>query len=340
VALELVLSAAGGGDPEVRSLGVKLAANKLLERPDCEGAILAHAAAQLRALEAAGEEERWRDAEGAGAGGGGAADGAGGGGAEGGEEQPQEEGQQQQQQQKHQEEEQQPAEGEEQKQQEQQQRQDEGEEEQAEQEGAEEEAEDWRMSEEEAARHCTLYLALCAKRPSLLPPLLRSFGLWPAAARAAVVPYARSLMRALAPGPLLPEVAAAVAEPPEGARPLLLAMLHSLADLRTPQPKLVAAAVEDWKRTGGVRPRRGRARLTAPWHIPPRHRLSPHRLSHTGPAPHAHASFPKRRPPTDRPLSTPRPQETCAWSRRWWPACTAATRASCCPASWSWTRQS
>jgi len=254
--LELVLHSAAAGDAAVRNLGVKLAVNRLLERGDCEERIVEFAREQLRELEVRPEDAAAAAAAAAAAGGAAAAAaGGGGGGVEGGDRGSEGDAG--------------AARSDDQTGGDEAAAMDEGVGEQ--QKGAappppgvepppdaaadggseEEEPPPEGITEEEAARHCTLYLALCSKKPELLPLLFTSYGSWPEAAQLAVAAYARSLMRALSVGPPLPELVAAVTAPPEGAVPLLLVMLHALADLRTPQPRLVAAAVEHWKRSGG-----------------------------------------------------------------------------------------
>jgi hypothetical protein len=267
--LEIVLDATAAEAGDVRDLAVKLAVNKLLEREDCAGAIVKFAGEQLARLEAplggagggepaagakgedGGEAAAAAAAEAApeqGASEGAAAaaaeedaaaaeDGAGAEQQQGGEDAKEAQAEE-------------AADGE-----------------------AEAEAEaegEAQMTEADASRLLALYMALCAKRPELLTPFIAAFGRWAPPAQAAAAAAAKALMRVLSVGPLAPELVAAVAEPPEGSVPLLLVMLHALADQRTPQPKLVAAAVGHWKKTGARRAPSGRARpLTGSAGTPP-----------------------------------------------------------------------
>ena len=267
--LELALAAAAGEDAAVRNLAVQLAVNRLLARPDCEARILEFAAAQLAELEHLEEDEAPAAAAAGGSGSGG--DGAAAAAADGqdGEEQQQQAGQEQEDQDQQQQEARQ--ENEDGRQQQEQERQGEDADKQQQPNGAEQqpnggggeaadgeeeqeqedaEAARRRRLEEEAARRCTLYMALCAKRPALLPPLLEAYGRWPPPARAAAAAFAKPLMRALAAGALPEELRAATEAPPPGGAPLLLELLHAYADNRPPPPRLVAAAVAHWKASG------------------------------------------------------------------------------------------
>lgn len=103
------------------------------------------------------------------------------------------------------------------------------------------------LSEEDAARFCGLYIALCSKKPELLRQLLHTYGKSPAAAQAAMDQHAASLAHAL--GPLESELLEAIRQPPAGSERLLLYMLHTLAE-QAPPRDLVAACVANYQQTG------------------------------------------------------------------------------------------
>jgi symplekin len=98
----------------------------------------------------------------------------------------------------------------------------------------------------EASRRCALYCALCTKKHSLLRDLFTFFGaLKSAHAKAAVLSNAPGLAKTL--GPTAPALLTAIQAPPPGSLDLVLVMLGVLTQSETPPTMLVNACMQLYK---------------------------------------------------------------------------------------------
>lgn len=100
--------------------------------------------------------------------------------------------------------------------------------------------------ETEASRRCALYCALCTKKHSLLRDLFTSFGaLKRIHAKAAVLSNAPGLAKTL--GPTAPALLTVIQDPPPGSIDLVLVMLGVLTQSGTPPSMLVNACMQLYK---------------------------------------------------------------------------------------------
>ncbi|KAH7617684.1 putative Symplekin [Nannochloris sp. 'desiccata'] len=100
--------------------------------------------------------------------------------------------------------------------------------------------------ENEASRRCALYCALCTKKHSLLRDLFTSFAaLKSSNAKAAVLSNAPGLAKTL--GPTAPALIKVIQDPPPGSLDLVLVMLGVLTQSGTPPSMLVNACMQLYK---------------------------------------------------------------------------------------------